>query len=92
MSLALGLAVFHVSLARGANGRGFAGFYALTDATQAGQNYTITFTARVFNYSGANESTVAITVAGAQIQPGDIATVAGNGSGGFTLSPLERHP
>ena len=52
-SLALGLAVFLVPLICAANGRDFAGFYALTDAAPAGQNYTITFSARVFNYSGA---------------------------------------
>ena len=47
------LALSFCSAAYSAGGRDFAGFYALTDAAQAGQNYTVTFTARVFNYSGA---------------------------------------
>lgn len=54
VSLVLGIYSLFVPQAHSANGRDFAGFYTLTDAAQAGQNYTITFTARVFNYSGAN--------------------------------------
>jgi hypothetical protein len=34
------------------NGRDFAGTYSATNASQTGDTYTLTFSARVFNYSG----------------------------------------
>jgi hypothetical protein len=36
------------------NGRDFAGFYKLGDASQHADTYTVTLTARVFNYSGVD--------------------------------------
>jgi hypothetical protein len=57
-AVGLALMVYGLSIpqAHSASGRDFAGFYSLTDVTLSGQNYTLTFTARVFNYSGADVS------------------------------------
>lgn len=48
------LASLFVIRAAGANGRDFAGFYQVSDVTQQGDSYQLTFKARIFNYSGAD--------------------------------------
>jgi hypothetical protein len=40
----------------GANNRDFAGTYSVSDASQSGDTWTLTFSAKVFNYSGADVS------------------------------------
>jgi hypothetical protein len=62
VSLVLGFYSLLVPQAHAAKGRDFAGFYTLTDAAQSGQDYTITFTALVFNYYGADLSDVTLVL------------------------------
>lgn len=40
--------------AQAANGRDFAGFYTLSDASAVAGGYTLTLTAKIFNYSGTD--------------------------------------
>ena len=42
------------------NGRDFAGTYSTSDVSQSGDNYTLTFSAKVFNYSGEDISNATI--------------------------------
>lgn len=51
-----GLMLISAATLRPIDGRDFAGFYQLTDVVQVGDSYQFTFTARVFNYSGADVS------------------------------------
>lgn len=44
------------------NGRDFAGTYTMSNASPAGDNYTLTFSAQVFNYSGADISQATLTL------------------------------
>jgi predicted RecA/RadA family phage recombinase len=58
---ALGLLALAPRLAA-VNGRDFAGSYDVTNATQSGDTYTLTFSARVFNYSGADVASATINL------------------------------
>lgn len=49
-----GLFLSFAALAPAKDGRDFAGFYELTDVSELGDDYQLTFTARVFNYSDAD--------------------------------------
>ena len=44
------------------NGRDFAGTYTVSNASPSGNNYTLTFSAQVFNYSGADVSQATLTL------------------------------
>jgi len=44
------------------NGRDFAGPYEATNVTQSGDSYSLTFTARVFNYSGADVTNATLSL------------------------------
>lgn len=50
----VGLFLLCAPLAPAKNGRDFAGFYELTDVSELGDGYQLTFTVRVFNYSDAD--------------------------------------
>jgi len=69
--LAIAILIFTVAFcesarwpAQAANGRDFAGFYTLSGASPSAGGYTLTFTARVFNYSGADVIDAAVLLRG----------------------------
>ncbi len=49
-------------LAHAANGRDFAGFYEIENVTQQGPTVRLTFSVRLFNYSGAKVSGATLTL------------------------------
>lgn len=44
------------------NGRDFAGTYSISNVSQSGDSYTLTFSAKVFNYSGEDVSNATISL------------------------------
>ena len=53
LGLLVGVALFAASAAQAADGRDFAGFYELRNATDLGEEVSLTLSLRVFNYSDA---------------------------------------
>ncbi len=62
LSLMLAASALFAAQSR-ARGRDFAGFYQVSDVTAQGNNYKLTFRARIFNYSGADISNATVSLA-----------------------------
>ena len=59
------------------NGRDFAGTYNTSSVSQSGENYTLTFSAKVFNYSGEDVSNATITLVDSMLPNKAYATFQG---------------
>jgi len=69
LTFVFGFSSFAHWSAQAANGRDFAGFYTLGEGSPSTDGYTLTLTAKIFNYSGANVIDAALFVSGC-IPPG----------------------
>lgn len=59
------------------NGRDFAGTYSTSNVSQSGDNYTLTFSATVFNYSGEDVSNATVTLVDSALPNQTYATFQG---------------
>lgn len=59
------------------NGRDFAGTYSTSNVSQSGDNYTLTFSAKVFNYSGEDVSNATISLVDSMLPNQTYATFQG---------------
>lgn len=91
LGLLAGLLLISAATVWSENGRDFAGFYQLTNVVQAGDSYQFTFTARVFNYSGADVSNASLNLNDSNDPTATYATftnvsIAANNSAAVTAS------